>query len=116
MKTKNLIIFGIIILLIGVFAIGVIAGGVLPKSDTTIQLDKNIECQTKFTIDNQVYTLHFKPSADVKASRDTALKGNLEQDIFRNKIEAKGITQINITSTICGGVETLGEGKVTLTK
>ena len=107
------------ILLLGVLAIGVIAGGLLPKSDTTIKLDKSSECQTKFTIDNQEYTLHFKPTdtknADViKISRDTALKNNLEQSYFMEKIDAKSITSIDISSTICGGAETLGDGKVSL--
>lgn len=104
-----------IILIIGILLIGiVIAGSLLPKTDTIIKLNKTTECLTKFVIDNRTYTLHFKPSADIKASRDMAFKNNLEQDVFRSKIDAKKITEIEISSTICDGVETLGEGKITL--
>lgn len=102
------------ILLLGVFAIGVIAGGMLPKSDATITLEKNTDCQAKVTIDNHEYTFRFKPAGDMKVSRDIALQKFLQQDTLINKIDAKSITSIDITSTICDGVETLGEGKLTL--
>lgn len=104
------------ILLLGVFAIGVIAGGLLPKSDATITLEKNIYCKAKVIIDNQEYTFRFKPVGDVKISRDKELKNFLQQETLMNKIDAKSITSIDITSTICDGVETLGEGKITLKK
>ena len=114
MKTK--IYLGILIgvLLFGAFAVGVIAGGILPKSDTTIKLEKNTGCQAKVIIDNHEYIFRFKPAGDIKVSRDKALKSFLQQDTLINKIDAKSINSIDITSTICNGIETLGEGKITL--
>jgi len=115
MKTKIYLGILIGILLLAVFTIGVIAGGMLPKSDTIITLEKNTDCQAKVTIDNQEYNFRFKPiGADIKVSRDKALKSFLQQDTLINKIEAKNINSVDITSTICDGIETLGEGKITL--
>ena len=104
-------------LIIGILLIGIVmaVGSLLPKSDTNIKLDKYAGCQAKVTIDDKQYLFKFNLNgADVKVSRDKALKLFLQQDVFMDKIDAKDIKSINITSTICEGVETLGEGKVTL--
>jgi hypothetical protein len=111
-----------ITLIIGILLIGIIgAVSLLPKQDAIIRLDKatNKECQTKFILDGREYTLHFTGDENTTLdNRNKALKGALEQDDLYNKINQKDkeITSINITSTICGGIETLGEGKVTIEK
>jgi hypothetical protein len=106
-------------LIIGILLMGIAFAGVslLPRTDITIKLDRYAGCQAKVTIDDKQYKFNFNPTdTDIKISRDKALKLFLQQDIFMDRIDAKNLKSLNITSTICGGIETLGEGKVTLTK